>query len=81
VRFLGVAGFDRVAAMRTFVDTHGLHHLPHAVTEDGALFGHFDLNYQPAWVLLDEQGSVVFRAARPSMSTVRDELEALAAAR
>lgn len=80
MQFLGVAGFDRVDAMQTFIDTHDLHHMPHAATEDGALFGHFGLNYQPAWVLLDAQGSVVFRAARPSMSAVRDELEALATA-
>ncbi len=64
--------------MQDFVDAHGLHGLPHAASEDGALFGHFGLNYQPAWVLLDEEGAVVFRAARPSMTTVRDEVEALA---
>jgi hypothetical protein len=44
--------------MEGFVDEHGLAHFPHAVDEDGSLWGHFGVPYQPAWVFLDDTGEV-----------------------
>ena len=76
--FVSVAGFDDVDSMQDFVDEHDLHHLPHAVTEDGELFVRFDLRYHPAWVLLDADGETVLRGVRPSLEEVRAALDALA---
>lgn len=42
--------------MRGFVETYGLG-FPQAVTEDGSLWNHFGVAYQPAWVFIDDDGS------------------------
>jgi hypothetical protein len=78
VAFVGVAAFDEVDAMQEFVDRHDLDHIPHAVSEDGELFVHFGVSYQPAWVLLDAEGEVALRATRPSADDVVETLDGLA---
>jgi hypothetical protein len=42
--------------MRGFVETYALG-FPQAVTEDGSLWNHFGVAYQPAWVFIDDDGS------------------------
>jgi hypothetical protein len=42
--------------MRGFVETYGLG-FPQAVAEDGSLWNHFGVAYQPAWVFIDDDGS------------------------
>lgn len=44
--------------MREFVDRYGLGDMPQAVDEDGTLWGRFGVTYQPAWVFIDDDGSV-----------------------
>jgi hypothetical protein len=78
VTFVGVGAFDSIDRLQAFVDEHDLHHFPHAVSEDGALFVRVDLSYHPAWGLLDADGEVVLRGVRPSLPDVRDALDALA---
>ncbi len=55
VTFLGVPGNDGVEAMQEFVDRYDLP-FEQAVTEDGSLWGHFGVAYQPAWVFVDDSG-------------------------
>jgi hypothetical protein len=78
IAFIGVGAFDTIDRLRAFVDQHNLHHFPQAVSEDGALFVHFNLSYQPAWVLLDADGEVVLHGVRPSKTEVLTTLDALA---
>jgi hypothetical protein len=78
IAFVGVGAFDNIDRLRAFVDQHGLHHFPQAVSEDGALFVRFNLSYHPAWVLLDPDGEVVLHGVRPSMTEVVATLDALA---
>ena len=56
VTFLGVPGNDGVDAMQEFVDRYDLP-FEQAVTEDGSLWGHFGVAYQPAWVFVDDDGT------------------------
>jgi hypothetical protein len=41
--------------MQDFVDRFGLR-FPQAVTENGSLWSHFGVAYQPAWVFVDDSG-------------------------
>jgi thiol-disulfide isomerase/thioredoxin len=75
VRFIGVAGLDDLGEMEDFVATHDVGHFPHAATEDGELWVHFDVSYQPAWIILDADGEVVLSGVRPSLDAVRDALD------
>lgn len=59
-------GNDSAEAMQGFVDTYDLG-FPQAVTEDGSLWAHFGVAYQPAWVFVDDTGQT---------TVVPDELSA-----
>lgn len=58
VQVIGLAGHSDVAAMRDFIDDHGLDGIPHLADPDGKLWARFGVTYQPALVLIDAQGSV-----------------------
>ncbi|HSH32497.1 MAG: hypothetical protein WBM72_10090 [Actinomycetota bacterium] len=49
-------GNDGTEAMQGFVDDHDLGFIQ-AVTEDGSLWTHFGVAYQPAWVFVDDDGT------------------------
>ena len=63
-------GNDDAANMRAFVDEYGLG-FPQAVTEDGSLWAHFGVAYQPAWVFVDDSGA----STLVPRELPRDELE------
>lgn len=44
--------------MQAFVDRHGLAGMPQAVDEDGRLWARFGVSYQPAWVFVNQDGTV-----------------------
>lgn len=69
---IGVPGRDDRGPMRDFVARHGLEHVPQAVDEDGSLWAKYGVAYQPAWVFIDDDGSVEVRPGALS----RDDLEA-----
>lgn len=56
VTFVGVPGHDTDDAHREFVEEHGLEDVVQAVDDDGSLWARFGINYQPAWVFVDEDG-------------------------
>lgn len=56
ITFVGMAGHDTEDAHRAFVDEHGLDAMLHVVDEDGSLWSQYGINYQPAWVFIDEDG-------------------------
>lgn len=58
VMFVGMAGHDTDDAHRAFVDEHGLGEMLHVVDEDGSLWSQYGVSYQPAWVFIDEDGTV-----------------------
>jgi hypothetical protein len=50
-----MAGLDSTGAMQEFVDAFDLP-FPNAVDEDGSLWAHFGVPYQPAGVFVDDSG-------------------------
>lgn len=57
ITFVGMAGHDTDEAHRAFVEEHGLDAMLHVVDEDGSLWSHYGINYQPAWVFIAEDGT------------------------
>lgn len=57
VTFVGMAGHDTDEAHRSFVEEHGLGDMLHVVDEDGSLWSHYGISYQPAWVFIAEDGT------------------------
>lgn len=57
VTFVGIAGHDGDDAHRAFVDTHDLDDLVHLVDDDGSLWARYGIDYQPAWVFVDDDGT------------------------
>ncbi len=58
VTIVGIAGHDTDDAHRAFVAEHGLEQMLQLVDDDGSLWAQYDVSYQPAWVLIDEDGHV-----------------------
>lgn len=58
VTVVGVAGHDTDAAHRAFVTEHELDDMVQLVDDDGSLWAHYGVSYQPAWVLIDQDGTV-----------------------
>ena len=77
VAIVGVAGHDTDAAHRAFVEEHGLGGMIHLVDDDGSLWAQYDVTYQPAWVLVDDDGHVE-RVAGGLYDTLDARLRALA---
>ena len=44
--------------MRAFVERHGLDGFDHLVDDDGALWERFGIVTQPAWVFVNDDGTV-----------------------
>lgn len=40
------------------MERHGLEAMAHAVDEDGSLWAAYGVHYQPAWVLINQDGEV-----------------------
>jgi peroxiredoxin len=53
---IGVAWNGSTDEMADFVDRHGIT-FPTLVDDDGSLFAHFDVPYQPAFVFVRSDGS------------------------
>lgn len=61
VNVLGVGGLGEEKAMRAFVDDGDLADVTHLADEDGKVWKRFDITSQASWVLLDKNGTEVFR--------------------
>ena len=76
---MGVPGNDSREAMQGFVDEYGLGFIQ-AVTEDGSLWSHFGVAYQPAWVFVDDDGTtslVPYELPRTELEATLDRLVAV----
>ncbi|MDN4473839.1 redoxin family protein [Demequina zhanjiangensis] len=58
VGFYGLPGKSDVADAQAFVDEYGVDGFPHLFDDDGTLWANFGVSYQPALVLIDDDGSV-----------------------
>ena len=53
VQLVGVAGRDSVAAMKGFVERHGLDFVPHAADTSGDLWADLGVRHQPTWIFVN----------------------------
>jgi hypothetical protein len=73
-----VAGRDAEPAMAAFIDRHDLGGIPHAADLDGAVWEHFGVTAQPAWVFVDgETGQSELVYGELSDDALDERLEAL----
>jgi hypothetical protein len=74
---VGVAGLDKVAAMREFVALPKVSGIPHLADEQGVVWKRFGVTAQSTYVVLDAAGAVTRRGhAEPDQ--LRAELDRLA---
>ncbi len=59
VEILGLAGVSNMSNMEAFVERHGLEHIDHAADTDGDIWLGFDINYQPWWIFVNDDGTVI----------------------
>jgi peroxiredoxin len=77
VQVVGVAGLGSgEAAMREFVDRHGLGAFPHLADDDGQVWRRFGVTTQEYFVILDASGQVIHQGPL-SGQQLRDRLTAL----
>lgn len=74
-----MAGRDSLAPMRGFVDQYGLDFMPHTVSEDGSLWGQFGVGGQPAWVFIDDAGTVETHLGAMDEAALAQKLDELVA--
>jgi CO/xanthine dehydrogenase Mo-binding subunit len=58
VTIIGVPGKDDTGPMQEFVARHGLEGILQAVDVDGSLWQRYGVGYQPAWVFINQDGTV-----------------------
>ncbi len=58
VTFIGVAGLDKVPAMRTFVDKYRLTGFTELADTDGSVWTKFGVTQQPAFAFVDPNGNI-----------------------
>lgn len=58
VEIVGLAGVSDEDGWNRFVDRHELHHINHVADEDGRIWVGFDVNYQPWWIFINDDGRI-----------------------
>ncbi len=58
VELYGLAGKSEVADAQGFIEQYDVADFPHLFDEDGTLWANFGVSYQPALVLIDDDGSI-----------------------
>lgn len=75
---IGVAGRDELAAIQGFIDQRGVAGFPHIVDETGDVWSSFDVRSQPAYVFVDDDGTLENTGSLSEASLV-ERVEALIA--
>lgn len=58
---------------------HGLEGMPQAVDTDGTLWARYGVSYQPAWVFIDDDGTVEVHAGGLYGDGIGEAIDALLA--
>ncbi len=75
--FVGVPSKDDLAGYRDFVSRHDLANIVHAIDPDRDIWSRFGVGYQPAWVLINQDGSVEVIAGALGGDALRMKVDAL----
>lgn len=57
MQFVGMPGRGDVEEHQRFIDDFGLTAIPHVADPDGSLWRRFGITSQPAWVLINDDGT------------------------
>ena len=57
MQFVGMPGRADFGDHQRFIDDFGLNDIPHVADPDGSLWRRFGISSQPAWVLIDDDGT------------------------
>lgn len=76
---IGVAGRDDLSAIQGFIDDRGVGAFPHIADESGEVWSNFDVRSQPAFVFIDDDGTVVDSTSSLSESGIAERLDQLIA--
>ena len=79
VTVIGVAGRDDLSAIQGFIDDRGVGAFPHMVDDTGEIWAGFDVRSQPAFVFIDDDGTIVGDAGSLSEESLVERLDALVA--
>ncbi len=79
VAFYGVAGRDTVEASQAFIDSHGLDAMDHVFDEDGSIWAGFGVTYQPAFALVNDDGTIEIVSGALGTDGIIEAAEELAA--
>jgi hypothetical protein len=77
IQFLGVSWRDSEDAMAAFIEEFDLGSFDHVNDADEALFAHFGIPYQPAWVFIDPSGETATlhgAIPEPELRRILDDL-------
>jgi len=58
VTIYGLAGNSDVGSSQGFVEEYGLEGMEHLFSEDGSLWSNFGISYQPALVMINDDGTI-----------------------
>ena len=80
VEILGVSGRDEIEAMQAFVADLGVDAFPHIADLELAIWDRYDVRSQPAFVFINDDGSVETVIGAMGESGLMDKIDALLAA-
>lgn len=74
---VGVAGRDDLSAIQGFIDNRGVDAFPHIADETGEIWATFDVRSQPAFVFIDDDGTIADGTGSLSEAGIIERLDAL----
>jgi hypothetical protein len=57
VDFIGIAGRNKLSAVKDFITTFGVEEFPHIFDSDGKIWVSYGIATQPAWIFIDSSGN------------------------
>lgn len=76
---IGVAGRDDLDAIQDFIVDRGVNEFPHIADESGEVWSGFDVRSQPAFVFINDDGTIAGEAGSLSEAEIVEWLDALVA--
>ena len=76
---IGVAGRDDLDAIQGFIDDRGVTGFPHIADQSGEVWSAFDVRGQPAFVFINDDGTIAGEAGSLSEAGIVERLDALVA--
>ena len=76
---VGVSGRADLGEIQGFIEARGVGGFPHIADESGDVWAAFDILTQPAFVFIDDDGTVVASTGTLGSNLIAEQLDALIA--